>query len=99
MLEFLLVHVVNLRMGFQEIVSAQIARNAGIVERRCHVVQAVRLLAHVPRFVESRPHLDAIAELIEEDSCVVGEDVDQLGIGPASELLESLWKLEECSCN
>lgn len=75
-LELVLVHVEDLRVRFQQVVAAQVAGNAGVVDGWRHKVLAVRLLADVPRFVKARPKLNAIAELLEQNLCVVGEDVD-----------------------
>lgn len=85
--ELVLVQVVNFRMRFQQIVTAQVAGNSRIGERWSHVVQSVGLLTYVPWFIEGRPHFHAIAKLLDQNFCVVDENVDQLLIGPTTEFL------------
>lgn len=92
-LELFAVQMHHLGVRLQQIVTAQIARDAGEFHCGRHEINAVRLLAYVPRLIDARPELDAIAEALEQHLRKVAQIVHDLRIRPAAQQLDGLRQL------
>lgn len=91
--------MIHLCVGFQQVVSAEVARNSWEVKRWRHEVHSIGLLADMPRFVESRPEFHSIAKFLQQNRCVINEDVNDFGICPSAKLLESVRQLPVIHCD
>lgn len=90
-LEVFPVHVHDFSMRLKQIVTAQVARYAWKIVSRCHIILAISLFTNVPRFVECRPNLDAIAKVFETDARVILKMMDHFWICPTTDFLQFLW--------
>ncbi len=79
-------------MGAQKVVGRDRRFESVAMSGRDRTVQ-IAAVGHDPRLVERDPHLDPVVELAKHDRCVFGEPICNVGIEPASQIIERRRKI------